>query len=395
MAKRKHPIRIVFYSNCLGRGGAHQSMLAWLELLRDDPAFELKVLCAETGWFTRQLDRIGVGFELLPMPRALGQIKHGQWQDRVDTAWRVLSMAGGLARAWLRVATVPADAVVLTGGRDFIMLLPLAVRRRRHTVTIPQTTDWAEIPTCRLMCQVAARTYAISARVADSIEAMGIPRTKISVQPLIYTSDFHGTLRDKRAARNALGLPHDAVLLGMTGLIRRHKGQKEAVRILEQVLPRVPMARLVVAGTPGESPDAQAYHRELLSLIDQRGLADKVLMLGWRDDVPQIMRALDVLLVPSHDFEGVPRVILEGLEAGLPIVASDLPQFREVLGQHGAGILHPVTEPARWAEDIVSLTSAPDRLAAASRHARQVWQDNFSREGVGPTIREAFASVAG
>lgn len=387
-------IHIVFYANCLGRGGAHQTQLAWFDLLKPVEDFELKIFCAAEGWFSEQLRRRGLEYEILPMPRALGLIKHGSWKSKSRTLARVLSMTGTLLRTWSRVAFRTADVVVLTGGRDFIMLFPLALRRRRRTVTVPQTTDWGRIPTCKLMCRLAARTYAISDTVAESITAMGVARKKVTVHPLIYTTDYDGLLPAKEELRRQLGLPVPAAILGMTGVIRPQKGQREAILILEQVINRAPGARLVIVGSPADAPEAQAYDREIRALVDARRLQEHVIFLGWRDDVPRIMHAMDVLLVPSHDNEGVPRVILEGLEAGLPVVATDIPQFREIIGQHGAGFLHPVDDIPRWAGEITRLLENPPQLDAASRRARSVWKALYSRESVRPRITHAFRELA-
>lgn len=394
MSSQPAKLRLVFYANCLGRGGAHQTMLAWFDLLKTVPDLELKIYCANEGWFTEHMKRRALPYEILPMPAALGAIKHGSWSNKFKTIGRVLSMAGGLLRAWTRVAFTRADVVVLTGGRDFIMLFPLALRLRRRTVTIPQTTDWGEIPTCKFMCQLAAKTYAISASVAESITRMGIAEKKVSVRPLIYTADYTGRLLNKEQARAQLGLPADALLLGMTGVIRPHKGQREAILVLEQVLKRLPQAHLAIVGAPGESAEAVAYSQEIAALVETRKLGHRVHFLGWRDDVPQVMRAMDVMLVPSHDFEGVPRVILESLEAGLPLVASDLQQFREVIGQYDAGYLHPVLDTQAWADDIVRLFQDPQRFKAASVRARNVWRDRYSWEGAGPQIVAAFRELA-
>ncbi len=386
---------IVFYANCLGRGGAHQTQLAWFDLLQPAGDFELKIFCAEEGWFSEQLRRRGLAYEILPMPRALGLIKHGSWRNKSRTAARVLSMAGRLLQVWSRVAFRPADVVVLTGGRDFIMLFPLAFRRRRRTVTVPQTTDWGRIPTCKLMCRMAAKTYAISDTVAESIADMGIAPQKIAVHPLIYTTDYAGRLPAKAELRRELGLPVNALVLGMTGVIRPQKGQREAILVLAQVLERVPDARLVIVGSPPpDSPPAGDYDREIRGLVQTLGLQDRAMFLGWRDDVPRIMHALDVLLVPSHQNEGVPRVILEGLEAGLPLVATDIPQFREIIGKYEAGFLHPIDQIPRWADEIVQLWKDPRRLAAVSGRARSVWENHYSCDSVRPRIVQAFRELA-
>lgn len=395
MSPTPKKIRVVFYTNCLGRGGAHHTFLAWFELLRPVDNFELKIFCHAESWFTDQLRRRNLSYEILPMPKALAEIRHGSWQAKSRTLLRVASMVGGLLRAWLRVAFINADVVVLTGGRDFLMLLPLALRRRKHAVTIPQTTDWGEIPVCRMMCQVAAKTYAISQAVADSIVRMKIAPEKVSVYPLIYTADHLNPSLSRHDIRESLGLARNAAVLGMTGVIRPHKGQREAILILAEVVKRVPNVKLVIVGSaPAGATDAEAYHLSLRQLIVELGVEEQVLLLGWRDDVSRIMRAMDILLVPSHDFEGVPRVILEGLEAGLPLVATDLPQFKEIVGRFDAGFLHPIDELPKWADEIVALLKDKSRLAAASQRARRVWESEYSCESVRPRIVSAFQELS-
>lgn len=387
--------RLLFYGNCLGRGGAHQTMLAWFDLLGTDSTFDLDIWCASESWFTEQLRARGLDYKLLPMPSALAKIRHGQWKNRLRTVARVTSMAFGLARAWGRVLFHRPDVVVLTGGRDFIMLLPLVLLRRKHTVTVPQTTDWGEIPTCRLMCRLATKTYAISEEVAQSIAQMGVPPEKIHVYPLIYTADHAGRYPDKTELRRALGLPISVPLLGVTGVVRPHKGQLDAIRVLERVRQAIPHATLLVVGSPpAGAADAEAYYAMLQNEVREKKLEANVVFMGWRDDVPRVMRALDLLLVPSHDFEGVPRVILEGLEAGLPIIASDLPQFKEIIGRHGAGFLHPIDRLDRWATDAIHFLQSEARLAAASARSRTVWEQEYSREGVRPRVISAFRDLA-
>jgi len=387
--------RLIFYANCLGRGGAHQSMLAWLDLLRASGEFELGIYCHSAGWFTEQLERRGMPYRLLPMPGALARIRHGQWRNRGRTALGVVSMLPRLLLAWGRAAILPADAVVLTGGRDFLVLLPLVLRRRRHAVAIPQTSDWAEIPACRTMCRMVGRVYAISDTIGRTITDMGVAAGKVTTEPLIYTADQTGRLPDKPALRRELGIPDSAPVLGMTGVIRPHKGQREAILVVEKVRAQIPGVRLLIAGTPPpDTPESAAYHRELLAMVEARGLAGTVSFLGWRDDVPRLMHAFDALLVPSHNTEGVPRVILEALEAGLPIFATEMPQFQEIAGRHGVAFLNPVDATEAWARDIVRTLARPGELAVLSRKARSVWEQNYSEESARAPVLAAFRALA-
>ncbi len=394
MANGRRP-RLIFYANCLGRGGAHQSMLAWLDLLQSSGEFELRIFCHAEGWFTEQLGRRGLRYTLMPMPAALAGIRHGQWRDRRRTVLRVASMIPRLMLGWSRAVFVGSDAIVLTGGRDFLVLLPLVLRRRHHAAAIPQTSDWGEIPACRTMCHTVGRVYAISDTIGRTITAMGVPEEKVSTQPLIYTVDHAGRLPDKATLRRELGIPVDAPVLGMTGVIRPHKGQREAILVVEKVREKIPNVQLMIAGTPPpDTPESDAYYNELLGITKARHLAGTVRFLGWRDDIPRLMHAFDALLVPSHSTEGVPRVILEALEAGLPIFGTEMPQFEEIAGRHGVAFLNPVDAIEAWARDIDQVLALPDRLAELSRKARSVWERFYSEASAREQVLEAFRSLA-
>lgn len=387
--------RLTFFITGLAKGGAHQSALSWFELLRESGRYELDIWAGLEGWFTEQLRKRGFTYQLLPLPSALGAIRHGSWtRNRWTTVGRVVAMGPALLKAWWRIGFRATDGVVLTGGRDFLMLLPLVLRKRANSATIPQSTDWGSIPTCKLMCQLVGHVYAISQSVADSIIEMGVNEQKIKVLPLIYTRPLKQRFPDKMELRRRLGLPEDRPLVGMVGLIRSNKGQKDAVLVIDRVRREVPQALLVVAGAPMAGVvEALSYETEIKQLAKDLHLGNHVLFLGWRDDIPSVMRSFDVLFVPSHDREGVPRVILEGMEAALPMVASDLEQFREIIGAYDAGRLLPVADHGGWARETVELLKSQLSREALSRRARETWQSHYSEEAVRKDLLAAFDAV--
>jgi glycosyltransferase involved in cell wall biosynthesis len=100
-------------------------------------------------------------------------------------------------------------------------------------------------------------------------------------------------------------------------------------------------------------------------------LRDRVIALGVRDDVPRLLAAADVLLLPSLR-EGLPGVVLEACAAGLPVLASDLPGVREIASRLPLVEYLPLTEPDHeWARAALALPAQAARLnlreAAAER----------------------------
>jgi glycosyltransferase involved in cell wall biosynthesis len=385
---------VLVYETGMGRGGSKRSLLNWLEMLRASGEFEVKILLGMEGWMAERLRERGFAVELVPMPAALTAVKHGSWSRRGRTLGRVLQMLGGVCAAWLRTLAMRADAVLLTGGRDFIMIAPLVWRLRSRTATIPQSTDWGEIPICKTMCRVAGHTLAISRTVADSIVAMGIPARKVEVLPLIASKDRSAEAPSRAVARARLGLPENAPVIGLTGVVREQKGQREAILAFREVAKTLPQARLVIVGAPqADQPDAIAYDREIRALAATPELRGRVLFTGWRDDAVDLLRGFDVLLAPSLHSEGVPRVIVEGLEAGLHVIATDIPQLRETLG--GVGALCPAGDAGAWARAITDALSDPARLAREARRARARWEECFSDTVNTPKLLARFRRLAG
>jgi glycosyltransferase involved in cell wall biosynthesis len=109
--------------------------------------------------------------------------------------------------------------------------------------------------------------------------------------------------------------------------------------------------------------------RGIRKAIHDAGLADAFILLGWRDDVPDLHCAADLFAFASHR-EGLPVAPIEAMASGLPVVASDLPGCREEIEPEESGLLHPVGDAGALTDALRRLLSAPElaaRLGAAAR----------------------------
>lgn len=140
----------------------------------------------------------------------------------------------------------------------------------------------------------------------------------------------------RHAARNALGLQPDDVVVGLVGRLVAGKGVPE---LIDAVARLGPPFRLLVIG-PHDQEKADALPQ---GLLDEARAAGAVLT-GHREDVDQLYAAMDVFCLPSHR-EGFPRAAMEAAASGLPVVATDIRGCRQVVDDGITGDLVPVRDP--------------------------------------------------
>jgi glycosyltransferase involved in cell wall biosynthesis len=189
---------------------------------------------------------------------------------------------------------------------------------------------------------------------------------------------------DPAVARRRLGLtPDDDPVLGVVAQLTPWKGQDDAIRILAALRAAHPGVTLLLVGSAkfvarATRHDNPAFVRDLERLAAELGVTDRVRMLGERADVPEVLRALDLLLVPSWE-EPFGRAVVEGLGVGVPVAATSSGGPVEILHEGIEGLLLPPREPAVWAAALEGLLADPARLAAMGEAGRLRARD-FGRE---------------
>lgn len=158
--------------------------------------------------------------------------------------------------------------------------------------------------------------------------------------------------RFRAAAPAPLGLPAGATVVGFVGRFERRKGLPDLLAAWPAVASAIPSAHLVLAG--GGELDVEA--------AEAAASLPRVHPLGIRDDVPAVMRALDLLVVPSH-WEGFGMVALEGLAAGVPVIASRASSLPEIVRDGVDGLLVPPADPRALADAIIRVLRDPEATA--------------------------------
>lgn len=133
----------------------------------------------------------------------------------------------------------------------------------------------------------------------------------------------------KTSIRKSLGIPQDAFVIGHAGRLDKAKNHDTILKVFRQVQEEHPNSFLVLCGKNTE---------KLLPQIVTLNIKEKTLLLGYRSDVPKVLKSMDCFLFPSLT-EGQPNALIEAMVAGVPIVASDIPSIKECVSSQFLGHL--------------------------------------------------------
>jgi len=185
--------------------------------------------------------------------------------------------------------------------------------------------------------------------------------------------------RDREAVRRELGVAADTPLIAISGNIQEWKGQLVLVEAMGCIAELHPGAHCLIVG--GVHRSGEEYAAGLRRRVIELGLGKRVHFLGFRDDIPDLMNAIDVVVHASVRPEPFGRVILEGMLAGKPMIAANAGGVRELIRDRETGFLVDPGDEQALAARLDDVLSAPDRATAIGQRA-QVWaRDCFSLNG--------------
>ena len=198
---------------------------------------------------------------------------------------------------------------------------------------------------------------------------------------------------DKAEARRAVGLPDHLRMIGCFGRIRAQKGTDVFVDALIRVLPDHPGWGGVVLGRATGAHTA--FFAEQRAKVEKAGLADRILFPGEvaTSDITRWYRALDLYVAPQR-WEGFGVTPLEAMACGVPVVATRVGAFEELVAEGQTGAIIPPSDVPAMAEAVVAFVQLGDsgRVAMAEAARRHV-VENHSIETEAETINAVYEEV--
>lgn len=205
--------------------------------------------------------------------------------------------------------------------------------------------------------QTAKVVVAVSEKVAQELVNIGVPRSRIRV--IVNGVDLQ-EFAPGVASRHQLGLPENVTLALFAGDIRTPRKNLDTVL---HALVKVPDLHLVVVGHTEGSPFPQ--------LAASLGLNERVHFVGYRRDIADIMRAVDLFVFPSR-YEACTLVLLEALASGLPVITATATGGAELVTPECGVVLPDSDDADALAAALLSLVSARILMQQMGQAARSV-----------------------
>lgn len=220
----------------------------------------------------------------------------------------------------------------------------------------------------RLLYKRIARIIAVSKGVREDIvesNSISIREKVVTVYNGINVEPFINAGLTRKQARTRLGLPaNGGVVYGTVGRLVETKAQKVLLKAFAKVYEKYPESRLILAGSG-------RLESELRALASNLDIHQRVGFLGFRTDIPEILKAYDVFVLPSIA-EGLPGALLEAMATGIPVIASRVGGVPEILNRPGLGVM-------------VSPSSVDELVVAMEQICRM---DEMKRNEVGKALRK-------
>lgn len=382
--------RVLFVSHTAELGGAELYLLDVARAFRK----HAHVLLFSEGALEEHLTAAGVSFSVLPAPPGvLGVTREAGLRDALGAAPGVVRLATQVARHARRF-----DVIFANTQKALVAAAPASVVARRpliwnlHDIL---TADHFSRLNTRLAVGLANRCAQLvitnSEATCDAfVEAGGrVEKTRV-VYNGIDLAPFAAAHRDELGVqRRALGLHPRTPLVGVFGRLAPWKGQ----HVLLGALRRLPGVHALVVGEAlfeGDEPYAEQLRRE----AQAPALAGRVHFLGFRRDVPTLMRLTDIVAHTSVAPEPFGRVIVEALLAERAVVAARAGGASEILHDWQTGVLVEPGCDEALAEAIGALFRNPDRARRLALAGSAEAGHRFSLSTMLGALRQCIDEVA-
>ena len=375
-------LTVVYLDHCAQLSGAE---IALSRLLPALPEVDALGVLGEDGPLVAELRSVGISTSVRPLSGAAGAVRRDEvrpgalpWRPALDALRSTVALARHLRRLrpdLVHTNSLKAALYGTVAGR--LAGVPVVWHARDRV-----SEDYLPAPAARLVRALAARLPAVVvANSRATLETLQLPAGSAGV---VVADPYDGSALPASTRRD-----DGELVVGMVGRLSPWKGQHVFLEAFARAR-RTGRERAVLVGSAlfGE----QDYEQQLRRQAADLGLADVVTFAGFRPDIAVELAGFDVLVHASVLPEPFGQVLVEGMAAGLPVVASGAGGAAEIVTDGVDGLLHPPGDVAALTRCLDRLLGEPALRASLGEQARRS-AERFRPEVVGPQVMSAYRTA--
>ncbi len=349
MTKNRTTRRVLVVETGSGLGGSARALGEMLRSL-DMSGLRVTVLFTRPDAATRRID--GTGVEILKPARPLCRSPR-RWPGDATYLWGLFSHIRPAVIHLNNELYSSVPAILAARARGIPIVCHLRSQRR------PTRIEKLLAPLCRRLVAISrsGRKY-FRRRLPGAGGRIEVIRDGFA--------NIESCERRKNDTR--------PVTLGMTSNLVRGKGHAHVLEAMPRILRMFPQTRLAVAGCTIDGDECEI---ELRQQVEALGLSRGVTFAGWQDDIAAFMEEIDILIDASCLPEGYRHTIVEGMRAGLPVIATDVGPVREIIRTAAEGMIVPPHDAEAIAEAVCMLLENPCRMREMARNSRRAALQRF------------------
>lgn len=235
--------------------------------------------------------------------------------------------------------------------------------------------------------------------VAQTVKEKVIKATNISAHKVfnVYDGIIKNGIGDlnlinKELLKKQFNIDGDIKIVGQMGQIMPRKGLEYFIQMSKMVKEGYPRVKFLIIGDTNDTDENREYERMLRKLIENLSLRDDIIFLGFQENYYDFLNIFDVSVLASLA-EGLPRVVVESMALGKPVVCTKVSGTPEVVIDHQTGILVPPKDQEALAKAILSLLNDPVTAKELGDNGRKFVMDKFTIDNHAESLLSIYESL--
>ncbi len=381
--------RILNLIDTLGTGGA-QMIVYQMARLADRDKYEYTACgCLESGYYEELLKENGFAVESVAIKRRSVLLFPLFIYDVLHTIFRLSRIIK--KRNIDIIHTHLPDSNIFGAIVGRLLGIPVVITIHNNIIMPCDRTaplrNWLRKKVIKTTFSQVEALIGVGADIGQSMIDQGHVKEDTPILTILNGVDYDkfAKKRNVKKIRENLDLPLNSKVLSCVSRLENAKGHTYLIEATARLKKKFPLLRVLVVG------DGSLLN-DLVEQAKQAGVTEQIRFLGRRSDVPDIVAASDIFVLPSLH-EGVPLVVLEAMSARKPVVATNIHGTREVVVDGEDGFLVPARDPVSLAKRIDELLYNPDLGDSMGEAARAKVKKRFTAKMMVRNVEYVYQSI--